>query len=241
MIAKLRHYVMKLFSTGLRENLVRTLPNIISWAERIFLGVDFPWNRDEKFIELYNRVSSRSLIDKRRAWIVYSFARQCASLGGDFAELGVYKGAGSRIMYEASKKTKNIFAFDTFEGLPETDSEKDPFWRKGDLRKLNYEEVRQFLREDSFKLIKGYFPKTIRFVPDEITYSFVHIDADIYRSTKDACEYFYPKMVRGGIMLFDDYLYLSCPGIKEVVDAFFKDKKEKPISFTTGQCFVYKQ
>jgi len=240
-VAKLRYYALKPIPTQLRDRLVRTLPNIIIWAERVFLGVDPVWEHNKEFIKLYNQVSNRSLMDKRRAWTLYDLAKKCAFLEGSFAELGVYKGAGSRIIYEASKKTKNVFAFDTFEGLPETDSEKDPFWKKGDLRKVNYGEIKKFLREDSFKLIKGYFPETARFVPDETKYSFVHIDTDIYKSTKDGCEYFYPKMVQGGIMLFDDYLYLSCPGVREVVDTFFEDKKEKPISFTTGQCFVYKQ
>ncbi|MDP2704173.1 MAG: TylF/MycF/NovP-related O-methyltransferase [bacterium] len=240
-VAKLRYYVMKPLPAKLRGGLVRALPNIISWAERVFLGVDSFWSHDEEFIKLYNEISDKSLMDKRRAWILYNFAKKCKFLEGSFAELGVYKGAGSRILYEASGKTKNIFAFDTFEGLPETDPQKDPFWKKGDLREINYEEVRRFLHEDSFKLIKGYFPESTRLVPDKMTYSFVHIDADIYKSTKDACEYFYPKMTHGGVMLFDDYLYLSCPGVREVVDTFFKDKKEKPIPFTTGQCFVYKE
>ncbi len=240
-VAKLRYYIMKLLPARLRGKLVRDLPSIIGWAERLFLGVDYIWNRDNEFIKLYNQISNKSLMDKRRAWILYNLAKRCTFLEGNFAELGVYKGAGSRILYEASGKTKNIFAFDTFEGLPQTDSKKDPFWKKGDLKETSYEEVKLFLHEDSFKLIKGYFPESTHSIPDGTKYSFVHIDADIYKSTKDACEYFYPKMVQDGIILFDDYLYLSCSSIKEVVDSFFKDKKEKPIPFTTGQCFIYKQ
>jgi O-methyltransferase len=232
---------MKPLPSSLRERLVRFFPDMISLAEKVFLGVDSVGGFDAEFNKLYKFISDRSLIDRRRAWIIYNFAKQCRFVEGSYAELGVYKGAGSRILYEASGKTKNIFAFDTFEGLPETDPQKDPFWKTGDLRQVNFEDVKQFLYEDHFRIIKGVFPESTRFVPDDTTYSFVHIDTDIYKSTKDACKYFYPRMIRGGVMFFDDYLYVSCPGVREVVDEFFKNKKEKPIPLTTGQCFVYKE
>jgi len=42
-------------------------------------------------------------------------------------------------------------------------------------------------------------------------------------------------------MMFYDYGFLSCPGVKKAVDDFFTDKKETPLYVATGQCLVIKQ
>ncbi len=41
-------------------------------------------------------------------------------------------------------------------------------------------------------------------------------------------------------MVFDDYGFLSCPGAKEAVDAFFTDKPEQPLYLSTAQAVVFK-
>lgn len=41
-------------------------------------------------------------------------------------------------------------------------------------------------------------------------------------------------------MFFDDYGFLSCPGAKEAVDTFFKDKLEVPFYLSTAQAVVFK-
>jgi len=72
------------------------------------------------------------------------------------------------------------------------------------------------------------------------TFSFVHIDLDIYSAIKSACEFFYCRMQPGGVLLFDDYGHSSCPGARAAVDEFFADKPEVKISIVTGQCSVQK-
>jgi O-methyltransferase len=66
----------------------------------------------------------------------------------------------------------------------------------------------------------------------------VHIDADIYQSVKDSCTFFYPRLESGGIMVFDDYGFPSCPGARKAVDEFFSDKEEFPFYLPSGQCFI---
>lgn len=56
----------------------------------------------------------------------------------------------------------------------------------------------------------------------------------------DCCKFFYPRMERGGVMIFDDYGFVSCPGAKMGVDKFFLDKAENPTYLPTGQCVVFK-
>ena len=42
-------------------------------------------------------------------------------------------------------------------------------------------------------------------------------------------------------MLFDDYGFESCPGAKQAVDEFFRDKAEKPLVLPTAQAIIFKQ
>lgn len=46
-------------------------------------------------------------------------------------------------------------------------------------------------------------------------------------------------MVKGGIMLFDDYGILSCRGVKMTADEFFANKPKVPVYLTTGQCLYH--
>ena len=45
----------------------------------------------------------------------------------------------------------------------------------------------------------------------------------------------------GGIILCDDYGFLTCPGAKTAMDAFFADKPEEIVNLPTGQGLVIKK
>jgi O-methyltransferase len=49
---------------------------------------------------------------------------------------------------------------------------------------------------------------------------FVHIDLDLYEPILGALNYFYPKMVLGGIIVCDDYGSLYWPGAQMAVEQF---------------------
>jgi O-methyltransferase len=68
----------------------------------------------------------------------------------------------------------------------------------------------------------------------------VHVDLDIFASITDALTFFYPRMAAGGIIVFDDYGFPSCPGARAAVDEFFSQKPEVPFALQTGQCVVRK-
>ncbi|MCP4540392.1 MAG: hypothetical protein GY832_24910 [Chloroflexi bacterium] len=57
----------------------------------------------------------------------------------------------------------------------------------------------------------GLFPKTGAFVSEK-EFSFVYLDVDVYQSTKESLEFFYPRMTKGGIILSHDYQY---PGVRQ--------------------------
>lgn len=50
---------------------------------------------------------------------------------------------------------------------------------------------------------------------------FVRIDMDHYLPTKFACEFFKERMEPGGIIEFDDYHHVECPGATKAIDEVF--------------------
>lgn len=200
------------------------------------------WDSDLYFNDLYESIKDRTLVDKTRCFMLYQFFKQSLILEGEVAEVGVYKGGTAKLLARLSQDEnayKTIHLFDTFSGMPETSEEKD-IHKKGDFSDTSLDSVLEYLSSyGNISFYKGLFPTTSAPINDK-EFSFVHIDVDIYKSVIDCCEFFNPRMVKGGIMIFDDYGFVSCPGAKLAVDEFFKDKKEFPCYLPSGQCLVVK-
>ena len=67
----------------------------------------------------------------------------------------------------------------------------------------------------------------------------MHIDLNSYKASLSTLDFFYEKVVSGGIILFDDY-----GGFKEtqiIVDNFFLEKEGHFINFPTGQAIFLKK
>ena len=151
---------------------------------------------------------------------------------GDFAELGVYKGNSAKL-FHALAPDKKLYLFDTFEGFSELDSKVDPAYSgEGSLssfKDTSLDYVRKFIgAHENVIYCKGYFPDTAALVPMETKFAFVHLDCDLYRPTKAGCEFFYPRLTAGGMLVVHDY-YSGWPGVTKAVDDFFANKPESPI------------
>lgn len=112
--------------------------------------------------------------------------------------------------------------------------------KKGDFADTSLDSVREYLAGHSnVRYCQGLIPQSLEVVNND-RFSFVHIDLDIYSAIMAACEFFYPRMEPGAIMLFDDYGYPSCPGAREAIEEFFSDKPEVQQAMETAQCIVRK-
>ncbi|MFA5841403.1 MAG: TylF/MycF/NovP-related O-methyltransferase [Candidatus Paceibacterota bacterium] len=200
------------------------------------------WETEEHFNSLYSQVNTHTLVSRVRCFILYKFFSHTRTLPGDVAEVGVYRGGTAKFLALLNGEyqlNKNIYLFDTFGGMPETSAEKD-LHKEGDFSDTSLEGVLAYLKGlQRISLHRGLFPGTAGPVKDK-KFSFVHLDVDIYKSVLDCCDFFYPRMVQGGIIIFDDYGFVSCPGAKLAVDEFFKDKKETPVYLQSGQCLIIK-
>lgn len=84
------------------------------------------------------------------------------------------------------------------------------------------------LNLDNTKILAGIFPEeTGKLVAEEI-FRFCHIDVDVYQSAKDVMEWLWPKLVSGGIVVFDDYGFHGCDGVTRFVNEE-RSKKDRII------------
>jgi O-methyltransferase len=142
------------------------------------------------------------------------------NLPGDIAEVGVYQGGVSKWLAQLAPD-KRVYACDTFYGLPGCNVNYDiDKHRPGDFY-ATFNEVFEYLDLPNIHIVDGIFPHCATSVMTSSKFSFVHIDVDLYLSTLDAIDFFWPRMVPGGIILSDDYDWPECPGVRKAFEEMF--------------------
>ncbi len=170
------------------------------------------------------------------AFLIYSLARAQKSLSGEFAEVGVYQGSSAKIICEAKGDTP-FHLFDTFAGLPQT-QKIDQLFQEKQYRSSREAVEHYLIQYPGVYIHPGLFPATAEHLKHK-KFSFVHLDADIYQSTWDALQFFYVRMVPGGIILTHDYAQAA--GVKKAFTEFFKDKPESIIELAESQALIIKR
>ncbi|HYM19058.1 MAG TPA: TylF/MycF/NovP-related O-methyltransferase [Micropepsaceae bacterium] len=160
---------------------------------------------------------------------------------GSFVECGVAKGGSTMAMAYTLKdlgvSDRDLYLYDTFEGMPEPDEvDRGRFgesaaksWRKGQDRsggawiRHGVDEVRANLSatgypEARLHFIKGKVEETLPKNAPEGAIALLRLDTDWHASTKAELDWLYPKLVRGGIVIVDDYFRWQ--GARKAVDDY---------------------
>lgn len=159
------------------------------------------------------------------------YAYGCA-VDGDIAEFGTMTGATAFVlaremanaayMYPDSDprgRPKKLYLFDSFKGLPKSDALPDAesphvlhgTWSAGTCRGITKEDLgkkcRKFLSESRVIICDGWFKDTLPKLPDDVRFSLIHIDCDLYQSTLDVLEFCFNKGIveEGAAIFFDDW------------------------------------
>lgn len=215
------------------------------WLERLWLNTlskiqlaVMAAHKDKPTVGVLRRVrrQRRSLLTAYECYFVYSFARSQTKLPGDMAEVGMYEGCSARLICEA-KGDRPFYGFETFEGLPQATAPDGPVHIEKQYTS-SYESVVAYLKDfPNVHIYKGVFPETAGPIEDK-RFSFAHFDVDLYEGTRACLEFFYPRMVPGGIMLSHDYSLLA--GVRKAFDEFLADKPEAILELPSTQCMVVK-
>lgn len=180
-----------------------------------------------------------------RKFALTQLLRIASSLEGDTAECGVYKGASSFLIMESNQKAKSKkihHIFDSFEGLSEPTKLDGKHWSSGNLsvsESLVVNMLKPFVEGENYIIYKGWIPVRFNEVNSR-NFSFVHVDVDLFQPTSDSIEFFYNKIVPGGVFLCDDYGFSTCPGATKAIDEFLSNKIEKMIHLPDGGGFFIK-
>ncbi len=201
------------------------------------------WLKNENFTQFLEEIDEASGYNADRRWFANQMLRLVQNVEGDMVECGTYIGATARLMIQACKPFgKKLHIFDSFEGVSEPSQFDGTHWQKGFLsasEECVHAQLKPFATKDDYTLYKGWIPERFNEVADKLI-SFVHIDVDLYKPTRDSIEFFYSRMNENAICLCDDYACWTCPGATKAIDEFLADKPEKMLSMPSGGGFFIK-
>nr|WP_229686425.1 class I SAM-dependent methyltransferase [Longimycelium tulufanense] len=112
-------------------------------------------------------------------------------------EFGVYTGTTLKIIAQA-REGKEVYGFDSFQGLPEG-------WRSGFPAGMFT--VDGLPDVPGAELVVGWFDDTLpAFLAEhQGPVAFLHVDADLYSSTRTVLEQVGPRLQPGSVIVFDEF------------------------------------
>jgi len=205
---------------------------------------------EEAIDEIFNQVQPFTLTGAERIRAVVEAVEYLVAnnIPGDFVECGVWRGGSLMAALEALRRlgrtNRRVWLFDTFSGMTDPGTEdtsvfgevasemQNEFRQKGEkwcfasladvqanLNSIGYP-------EELLKFVVGTVEETLtRETPSEI--ALLRLDTDWYTSTKLELDVLYPKLVKKGILIIDDYGHWR--GAKRAVDEFFAAQEYRPL------------
>ncbi len=198
----------------------------VTWNPNGYLKkiLDHQAHEDHEFRELLAIVRPYSLLSTPRLYSLFSLAKQICQqdIPGDFVECGVYKGGAiallAKVIQRHSNSPRRVFAFDTFEGMPEpTDVDQhegipanQTDFGVGTLKAPIEDNLEQVCRQlgvwDLVVPVQGLFEQTLPQYRDQIlSIALLHADGDWYQSTLEIFSNLYDRVVDQGYVQIDDY------------------------------------
>lgn len=241
-----------------------TMATLATWGQPSYSSDSLAvWNKnigfltDERFVKAYragmhtdHRQGRHSgfLIDLHIEWRIHVCcwaAQHAKQLDGDFVECGTNAGIMSVAIcnyIDFNTTGKRFFLFDTFAGIPEDQIGPDEghAYDQNTVYRDVYETARRnFAPWPNAILVRGKVPDSLASQAiSQVAY--LMIDMNIVAPERAALEHFWPKMVRGGIVLFDDYGWRGYDAQKRAHDAFAARQGVEILTLPTGQGMLIK-
>ncbi len=211
----------------------------------------------EEFLGIWKKIRPYTMISIERAWaLAQAVSYVCRSnIAGDIVECGVWRGGAcllaSHVLEQERDEQKQIWLYDTFEGMPSPSAEdriassgqamteRNPKgWWSVDIREVKSLLSASFPDRNRFRFVKGRVENTLaKEVPGQL--SVLRLDTDWYESTAMELEALYPRLSRGGVLIIDDYGHFT--GVRKAVDEYFRRQEIVPLlhrSDYTGRVLI---
>ncbi|KJR41118.1 dTDP-6-deoxy-L-hexose 3-O-methyltransferase [Candidatus Magnetoovum chiemensis] len=173
---------------------------------------------------------------------LFELYKTIVELPGHIIECGVFKGI-SLISFATFREilespfSRKIIGFDAFGKFPRQNNHDElEFISKFETDAgdgISVEELKQVFAHksfDNYELIQGDILETVpKYVCEhpELKISLLHVDVDVYEPSLAILNQMYNKVVKGGLIVFDDFGTVS--GETRAIDTFLADKKDKHI------------
>lgn len=166
------------------------------------------------------------------------------NIPGDVVECGVWKGGSmlaiAEILTQMNNVHRDLFLYDTYEGMSEPsehdmaftnqkaaeflisneEKKENLFWAYSSLDVVKQTMSYTAYPKNKIHYVKGKVEDTIpAVVPGDI--ALLRLDTDWYESTKHELVHLFPKLVKGGVLIIDDYGFWK--GARKAVDEYFHD------------------
>jgi hypothetical protein len=155
------------------------------------------------------------------AWL----AGLVAEVPGDFAEVGVFRGAAfRRVAALAYSQDRMAHAFDSFRGMAPPQVVGDEHYAAGKFDIGGPDAFVKLMdeagvRRDAYRLWAGFIPECFADAPESLRFALAILDVDHYQPTVDGLKWLAPRISPGGILALDDYIpaidLLATKAIKE--------------------------
>jgi len=198
-----------------------------------------PWIKDREFYEFFLKIKNLTLLDVKRSYTLWYFAKNLKNVNAEILDVGCCEGGSGFILSKANKKGK-VYLIDTFEGL----IEEDKNYKKKDMYFDDISSIKRNIKKfnlKNIKIVKCFFPKNFKIKSKCI--KICHLDINTYRSTKNSFFYVDKKMLKNGVIIFDDYGIYTNKNIIKFIDTNknYIIKNYNLIYNFMGQCILIKK
>jgi O-methyltransferase len=182
-----------------------------------------PWLADKDFLECYDSVRSHTLVDRYRCWEIWEALKESGKVEqGDCIEVGVWRGGTGCLMAKRVQSLKlacDVFLCDTFAGIVKAGA-LDVAYTGGEHADTTESTVCNLAKRLNARVqvLKGVFPEETGTRLENRVFRFCHVDVDVYQSARDVTEWIWPRLQSRGIVVYDDYGFQGCDGVRRFVD-----------------------
>ena len=201
---------------------------------------------------IIRRVQDYTMTSVERVYHLISAVEHVAAnnLPGAFVECGVWKGGSmmtvALTLMKLGDTSRDLYLYDTYDGMPAPDhrdirydnlparnllakgekTTENVYWAYSPLDDVRRNMLSTGYPENKIHLIKGMVEETIPAnAPESI--ALLRLDTDWYESTKHELIHLYPRLVKNGPFIIDDYGWWR--GARQAVDEYLSGLAIKPL------------
>lgn len=208
---------------------------------------------EPEFRAIAGRARAFTMTSMERMYALYRAVHYMAAnrVAGDVVECGVWRGGSMMVvaltLLACGRDDIDLYLFDTYEGLPRPDAERDvdiwgnraidgwlprqtgeesSHWAEASLEDVRANLLSTGYPEARLHFVKGMVERTLPQDAPELV-ALLRLDTDFYESTRHEMAHLWPRLVRDGVLIIDDYGHFK--GARLAVDEYFAAAGHTPL------------